>query len=106
MGAARGSLSPGRRVERLGALLIAEAGWTGSGKFAVGAWRYTEKQDDIRDLDPAGDPARSDAQGVYLLAEHPLDVRTEGPRRAVAFARLAFRTATPPTFPGVGRPGY
>jgi porin len=53
-----------------GALTIAEAGVTGSTRLALGAWRYTVKQDDIRDLTPAGDPARRAAQGAYLLAEH------------------------------------
>lgn len=52
-----------------GALVIAEVGLKGSTRLAVGAWRYTVKQDDIRDLTPAGDPARRDAQGAYLLAE-------------------------------------
>ena len=83
-----------------GALLIGEAGWSGAGKLAVGAWRYTDRQDDIRDLDPAGGPARRNAQGAYLLAEHPLDARTEGPRRAVAFARLGVSDGDTTDFSG------
>lgn len=70
-----------------GALLIAEAGWTGAGKVAVGAWRYTKKQDDIRDLTPAGDPAQRDAVGAYLLLEHRL-TGEDSARQATAFARL------------------
>jgi porin len=66
-----------------GALVIAEAGWTGAGKIALGAWRYTDKQDDIRD------PARRTAQGVYLLLERHLGtVSEDAPRQATAFARL------------------
>jgi porin len=53
-----------------GALTIAEAGLTGSTRLALGVWRYTVKQDDIRDLTPSGDPVRRTAQGAYLLAEH------------------------------------
>lgn len=52
-----------------GGLFLAEAGWTGPLRLAVGGWRYGEGQDDIRDLDPAGDPAASIAQGAYVLAE-------------------------------------
>lgn len=53
-----------------GALTIAEAGQNGPTRFAVGVWRYSVKQDDIRDLTSAGDPARRAAQGAYVLAEH------------------------------------
>jgi len=83
-----------------GALLVAEAGWTGSGKLAVGAWRYSQKQDDIRDLTPSGGPAHRNAQGAYLLAEHPLDARFEGPRRATAFARLGLSDGDTTDFSG------
>jgi porin len=52
-----------------GALLIAEAGWRGPARFAIGAWRYSRRQDDIRALAPSGDPAKGIAQGAYVLAE-------------------------------------
>lgn len=55
-----------------GALVIAEAGLTRSGKIAVGAWRYSDDQDDIRDLAPGGGPERRTAQGAYVLAERVL----------------------------------
>jgi porin len=55
-----------------GLLLIAEAGIQAEGKIAIGAWGYTEKQDDIRGLDINGDPVLRSAQGAYLLLEHPL----------------------------------
>ena len=45
-------------VLREGALVIGEAGFTRFGKLALGAWRYTRRQDDLRLLDPAGDPLR------------------------------------------------
>lgn len=53
-----------------GALTIVEGGLKGPTRLAVGAWRYTLKQDDIRDVDAAGNPVRRTAQGAYLLAEH------------------------------------
>jgi len=58
---------------RQGALLIGEAGWTGGGRrIALGAWRYTRRQDDLHDTDPAGTPLARRAWGVYGLVEQPL----------------------------------
>lgn len=54
---------------RDGALLIAEAGTTRGGKLAVGAWRYTRRQDDLFALDAAGVPLRRIATGAYLLVD-------------------------------------
>jgi porin len=74
-----------------GALLIGEGGWTGAGKIALGAWAYTERQDDIRLLDAAGDPLRQRARGAYVLLEWPIGAPIapeEGaPRRASLFLR-------------------
>lgn len=52
-----------------GVLYLAEAGWTGPLRLAVGGWRYGDKQDDIRATDLLGDPVPTAAQGVYVLAE-------------------------------------
>ncbi|MFT4255155.1 MAG: carbohydrate porin [Caulobacter sp.] len=90
-----------------GALLIAEGGWTGlgkteTGKVAFGVWRYTRKQDDIRDLAPTGDPAKRKAQGAYVLLERGL-TRAEGEdavRRATAFARLGVSDGDTTPFQG------
>ena len=57
---------------RDGALLIAEAGTTANGKLAIGAWRYTRRQDDLCAHDPTGTPLRRAAIGAYLLADQPL----------------------------------
>lgn len=62
-------------VLREGALVIGEAGFTRFGKLALGAWRYTRRQDDLRLLDPAGDPLRRRAQGAYALFELPIGSR-------------------------------
>ncbi len=69
-----------------GVLLIAETGWSGPTRMAVGAWGYDRAQDDIRDIRPTGDPARSTAQGAYVLAETDL-FRTGTGGVARGFAR-------------------
>jgi porin len=84
-----------------GALVIAEAGWTGAGKIALGAWRYSDKQDDIRDLTALGGPAQRTAQGVYLLLERRLGATSEdAPRQATAFARLGVSDGDTTDFKG------
>jgi porin len=55
-----------------GALLIAEWTHAGAAQFRFGAWRYTDEQDDIRDVDALGAPVRRQAQGVYASLEGPL----------------------------------
>ena len=52
-----------------GVLGITQVGVDGPTRFSVGAWRYSKKQDDQRDVDPAGAPVHRAAQGAYLLAE-------------------------------------
>jgi porin len=70
-----------------GALYLAEAGWSGPVRIAVGAWRYGEAQEDIRDVTGLSDPALSDAQGAYLVAEGVLFHAADKPT-VRAFARL------------------
>ncbi|HYV89931.1 MAG TPA: carbohydrate porin, partial [Candidatus Polarisedimenticolia bacterium] len=55
-----------------GALLIGE--WVGSGDatMRVGAWRYTDTQDDIRDLDVLGAPVQRRSEGIYASLEGPI----------------------------------
>lgn len=55
-----------------GALAIAEAGLTGNLRLSIGVWRYTDDQDDIRDITPGGDPVKRTAQGVYVSGERIL----------------------------------
>ena len=88
-----------------GALLAAEAGWTGRGKVALGAWRYTKDQDDILDIDAAGDPVRRVAAGAYLLVDQPLN-GAQGDLRAVAgFLRLGVSDGDTTPFKGGGQVG-
>lgn len=71
-----------------GALLIGEAGWTGRGKIALGAWRYTRRQEDISRVDPAGNPLRSRAQGGYVVLEWPIaGAQGAAAPKAAAFLR-------------------
>jgi porin len=63
-----------------GALVVAEVGYNGPTRVALGAWRYTDKQDDLRDLDPFGAPVQRTAQGGYGILEHTFVDRPDGPR--------------------------
>ncbi|PZR35607.1 carbohydrate porin [Caulobacter segnis] len=84
-----------------GLLTIAEAGWQGRGKVAVGAWRYTKKQPDIRDVTAAGYPAAKTAQGAYLLLERQLTGEGEDAvRKTTAFARLGLSDGDTTAFKG------
>lgn len=70
-----------------GALLIGEAGVEKDGnKFAVGAWGYSQKQDDIVETDGAGDPIRRKARGAYVIAEKALGGQ-DGPFATSLFVR-------------------
>lgn len=82
-----------------GGLFLAEAGWTGPLRLAIGGWRYSEEQDDIRDTLPSGDPARGTAQGAYLLAEGPLWSTDEG-LAARAFLRAGLSDGDTTDFQG------
>lgn len=84
-----------------GVLVIAEAGWQGRGKVALGTWRYADKQDDIRAVTPAGDPARSTAKGAYVLLERQLTgASDEAVRKTTAFARLGVSDGDTTAFKG------
>jgi len=64
-----------------GALMIAEAGTHGSTRFAVGLWRYSDRQDDILAVNLAGQPLKRLAAGGYVLGEASLfgDEAGDGP---------------------------
>lgn len=52
-----------------GALIIGEWVHDGGVNVRVGAWRYTEEQDDIRETDVLGDPLKHGAHGLYASIE-------------------------------------
>src|SRR5262249_4727374 len=68
-----------------GALLIAEWARRGDVTLKIGAWRYSEQQDDIRDVDAFGAPLKRGASGAYLSLEGPL--WRDGDRAAIGFLR-------------------
>lgn len=77
---------PDNRFDQ-GALLIAEAGWTGQGKLAIGAWTFTRRLDDLR---PALSAAPRRVQGAYVLADQPVYDGGPDGRKVHAFVRMGF----------------
>jgi porin len=88
-----------------GVLYIAEAGWTGRGKVALGGWRYSRRQPEFVDVDQDGRPRTSVASGAYLLLEQPLR-GAEGDVRAISgFARFGVSAGGTTPFLGGGQAG-
>lgn len=81
-----------------GALLVGEAAWNGTVRMAAGVWGYTERQEDIRDLGPAGDPALRRARGGYALAEGRF--AGDEARGASAFVRVGLSDGDTTPFTG------
>ena len=82
-----------------GALAAAELGYRAGteenptrffGKYALGAWFYTAKFDDLLDVDENGDPVkRIDNMGIYVLAEQEVFRESSVPGQGLAlFARF------------------
>jgi porin len=88
-----------------GALVIGEAGWTGDGKVAFGLGGYTDKQDDLRDLDRLGAPAKATEIGAYVLVDRPIAALSEGDRKANAFLRLGVSSGRATPFSGGSQAG-
>ncbi|HYD88801.1 MAG TPA: carbohydrate porin [Vitreimonas sp.] len=65
-----------------GALLIGEWSRGGGTRLALGGWAYTDKHDDIRDVDSGGAPLQRRSAGAYLTIERELQPDLTG------FARL------------------
>ena len=82
-----------------GVLTIAEAGIEGPTRISAGAWRYSHRQDDIRDLTGGGVPTARRAQGAYLLGEQHL-FGGEGAREGTAFVRLGVSDGDTTPFKG------
>jgi porin len=82
-----------------GALLIAEAGVEGERKLAFGVWGYSQRQDDIRDVDGFGDPIHRDAHGAYIIYEQPLN-DPDGARATHAFLRAGISDGDTTPFAG------
>lgn len=70
-----------------GFVQIVEAGWTGQGKIAVGAWRYSRDQDDPFLVDLQGNPLQHQSQGFYVTAERMFIDGGEAGRSLSGFVR-------------------
>lgn len=55
-----------------GALLIGELSWNGRTSVDIGAWTYTDRQDDIRLTNGSGDPTSQRGAGAYISAEREI----------------------------------
>lgn len=84
---------------REGALLIGEIGIESGRKIALGGWRYTRRQDDIRELDAFGAAQREVAQGAYVLLEQPLN-DPDSARATSFFARAGVSDGETTAFKG------
>lgn len=82
-----------------GAILIGEAGHSGRVRLAAGAWTYTDRQGDVRDVTATGDPERSPAYGAYVLGEGRIFGEDDAPRGS-AFVRLGLSDGDTSPFRG------
>lgn len=83
-----------------GVLVIGEAGIEGRGKIALGTWRYSQKQDDIRAVTRTGGPVHRTAQGAYVLLERGISGDEDAVRKTTAFARLGVSDGDTTAFNG------
>lgn len=79
-----------------GLLLISEAGITPKApegtdgepnKLAIGGWTYTEKADDLVDVDGSGNPTKKRSAGAYMLSSYQFYTNTKTNKNAGAFFR-------------------
>jgi len=86
---------------RGGLFVIAESGWTGEGKLAVGAWIYTHAQPDVR---ATGAPRGRRSEGAYLTLERPLYESPSHPQIS-GFLRLGLSDGETGPFKASGAAG-
>jgi porin len=84
-----------------GALLIAEWMRTGAVTLRAGAWRYSDDQEDTRDLDGLGNPVQRTAEGGYVSAEGVVwDAGGDEVRAVTGFVRIGFSDGDTTDFSG------
>ena len=83
-----------------GALVIGEWSWSGDTSVSIGAWAYTDKQDDIRAVDGFGDPLRRRAQGGYVTLERGLWGDESSLRAGTGFLRAGVSDGDTTPFAG------
>ncbi len=83
-----------------GILAIGEVGFANDRtKLGIGGWGYSKRHDDIDATDPAGDPLRRTAWGIYAIGEVQLQTR-EGVPGIAAFARAGISDGRTTPFRG------
>lgn len=71
-----------------GVLAIAQGGWQGAkGSWAIGAWRYSRRQDDLFAVNGLGLPLQRHSQGVYGLSELKIGPSTAFLRAGISDGR-------------------
>ena len=81
-----------------GVLIAAEAGYTGRGKLAVGAWGYSRRQPDLRpDIRNA---AGRRSHGLYIVAEQPLGDTQAAGRQVSLFLKAGLSDGDTTAFSG------
>lgn len=88
-----------------GVLMIAEGGVEGARKLSLGLWRYSQDQDDIREVDGLGNPVGRTAQGLYATWEENLN-DPEGPRALRSFVRVGVSDGDTTPFAGGWQAGF
>lgn len=84
-----------------GVLFIGEGQMSiGRADIALGGWRYSERQADLRGVDAHGEPVRHAAQGLYAMLEAPLWGEADTVRRATSFVRVGLSDGQTGAFSG------
>jgi porin len=89
-----------------GALVIAEGGWNGPVKLGLGAWSYTHRQDDIRDVDAGGLPVQRRAAGAYVLVEHQFWAAADEVQKLTGFLRAGVADGDTTPYRGGWQAGF
>jgi porin len=70
-----------------GVLQIAQVSLRGKTSVSGGAWGYSRRQDDVRDLDVAGEPVQRRSYGGYAMVEHDFSDGDGSARLPTVFLR-------------------
>jgi porin len=87
-----------------GLLLAGEVGYTGWGKVAVGAWRYSKPQPGVR-VPFDGVEETHVSQGIYGLVEHALNAPKDGVRKVTLFGKVGVSDGRTTAFHGAWQAG-
>lgn len=88
-----------------GLFVIAEAGWTGRGKVAAGAWTYTRRASGAALSGGAGPSDAQISRGAYATIDEPIAHRSDGSVSASAFLRAGVTNDGVSPFDAAGSAG-